>query len=407
MLSTEDFLNGLGVNTHLNGLTAADPWNTNTSQVAEQLRYIGVRLVRDWAYSVADGERWAAVQKAWGPYGRFWSSIDEASPANQRKALQCQETIWSTHPGLLYAMGGPNEEDNEYPRSRGATLPDSVLVQQALYTWAHADGRQIPVSQMEFGSGWTAANQWQGDYNPRNTGIGQNYTPGPADLGAAHTYLSNPNQRPVVVLDQLRALARLVTPDKPVAHTEVGAYAPAGLSAETFGEYMVMGAFDSAAAGDAAYIIYGLQDSGPEATYGFYTYPGGKPHAVAEYFHTLTQLLASRKGAYGPGSAPTFRVRPVDASFSNTSTGHLLLQKPTGETVIADWSEQLANGQEHDVTDTIRFGAVFRTAAVYDVEAGTTPITTRHDASEITLTLRPNHAYLLILSGHSQRVGGA
>src|SRR5512135_734327 len=74
-ISTEDFLNRLGVNTHLNGLTRDDPWNTNVEQVASQLRYIGVRLVRDWAWSVDDGARWRSVQKAWRPDGRFWSSI--------------------------------------------------------------------------------------------------------------------------------------------------------------------------------------------------------------------------------------------------------------------------------------------------------------------------------------------
>jgi len=31
-LSTEAFLNRLGVNTHLNGLTKADPWNTEARQ---------------------------------------------------------------------------------------------------------------------------------------------------------------------------------------------------------------------------------------------------------------------------------------------------------------------------------------------------------------------------------------
>ncbi len=400
MLSTEDFLNRLGVNTHLNGLTKDDPWNTNAAQVGSQLKYIGVRLDRDWAWSVADGKTWKNVQKTWGPYGRFWTSIDEASPANQRKDLGYEETIRQNFPGLIYAMGGPNEEDNPYPQSQGATLPDSALVQQSLYTWAHSDGRNIPVSQMEFGSGWTAANAWQGDYNPNNTGLHQNYAPASADYAGAHTYLSNPAQRPVDVLKQLRADAHLTTPGKPVAHTEFGAYTATGLSTKVFGQYLVMGAFDSVAAGDAAFIVYGFQDSGPEHNYGFFTYPRGVAHEAADYFHTMTALLESAHGGYGPGAARTFRPRPLTMAFSNPSVSHLLMQKPTGEFVLAAWSEQRMNGKPHDDMETIGFGQSFATVRVYDTEAGLTPISVRHNVSRYALALKPNDTYLLVLSSN-------
>jgi hypothetical protein len=251
---------------------------------------------------------------------------------------------------------------------------------------------------MEFGAGWMADNGWQGDYNPKNTGIHQDYTPGPADLGAAHTYLSNPNQRPVDVLSMLRVLARITTPGKPVAHTEVGAYRSAKLSPETYGRYMVMGAFDSAAAGDAGYLVYGLQDSVQENTYGFYTWPGGKPNPVATYFHNMTVLLKSAKGAYAPGAKPAFRPEPLAATFSNRSAGHLVLQKPTGEFVIAVWSEQLPNGAERPLRETIRFERTFRTIRVFSVTKGTAPVQTLHASSGATLVIPPNETYLLVLS---------
>ena len=403
-LSTEDFLNRLGVNTHLNGLTKDDPWDTDAAQVGAQLKYLGVRLDRDWAWSAADGQTWKNVQKAWGPYGRFWTSVDEASPANQRKDLGYEEAIWQSFPGLIYAMGGPNEEDDTYPQSQGATLPDAALVQQSLYTWAHSGGRNVPVSQMEFGAGWTAANDWQGDYNPAHTGLHQNYTPGPADFAGAHPYLSNPTQRPVDVLNQLRADAHLATPGKPVAHTEFGAYTPAGLSPQAFGQDLVMGALDSAAAGDAAFLVYGLQDSGPEHTPGLFSYPGGKPHEAAEDFHTLTTLLKSARGGYGPGAPRTFRPRPLTVAFPNPSVSHLLMQKPTGEYVVAAWSEQLMNGKAHDDSETIGFGQSFANVRVYDVERGMTPIAVRHNVSHYTLTLKPSDTYLLVLSNEGKRI---
>lgn len=396
-VSTEDFLNRLGVNTHLNGLTPQDPWNTNVPLVADQVNYIGVRLVREWTSSTAMGKTWKEFAKYRVPFGRIWTSIDEGSPAWQRRVLGFQQAIYEQYPGLIYAMGGPNEPDDDYPQQQGATLPDSVEVQKALYQWAHSAGRNLPVSQMEFGAGWTAANGWKGDYDPTETGLHQNYMPGPADFAAAHTYMHQPGQRPIEVLKRLRELAHLTTPGKPVAHTEFGAYRSANFSTAVYGQYLVMGAFDSIAAGDAAYIVYGLQDSGPENTYGFFSYPGNAPHEAATYFHTLTTLLHSKAKQYGPGDHPTFTPRKLDLSYTNAENGHLLLQKPTGEFLIADWSEQVMNGKEHPVTDTIRFGRSFTSVRVVDVEKGLKPITIGHNLREMTLTLEPGDTYLLLL----------
>ena len=71
-----------------------------------------------------------------------------------------------------------------------------------------------------------------------------------------------------------------------------------------------MGALDSAAAGDVGYLVYGLQDSRPEATYGFFSFPQGVAHPAARYFHTMTTLLASSRGGYGPGARRLSSRRP-------------------------------------------------------------------------------------------------
>lgn len=394
-MSTEDFLNTLGVNTHLQGLTPSDPWNTNVKQIGQQLNYLGVRIVRDWIYRPEDGQLFRDLQQAWRPDGRFWTSIVEGSPAEQRKSLALTQAMWEKFPGLIYVMGGPNEEDDAYPQQRGATLPDSALVQTALYQWAHT--RDIRVSQMEFGAGWTATNGWQGNYNPTNTGSRQNYTPGPADFAAAHSYVSDPQQRMVTVLNLLRKNARLCTPGKPVAHTEVGAYTHSHLAPRAFGQYLVMGAFDSAAAGDVGYLVYGLQDSREEATYGFFSFPAGVAHPAAKYFHTMTTLLQSSRGSYGPGAKPTFKPQPLNVSYANPAVSHLLLQKPTGEYVIAAWSEQLLNETAHEESEAIGFGREFATATVYDLQQGTTPIEVLHAVSRYTLSLEPSNTYLIVL----------
>jgi hypothetical protein len=395
-LSTEAVLNTLGVNTHLRGETRADPWNTNLTEIAAQLRYLGVRLVRDWPEGSADGPLFADLQSKWRPDGRFWTSIAEGSPAEQRRSLAATEAIFHQFPGLLYAVGGPNEEDNDYAQKLGATLPDAAVVQTQLYNWAHPLG--LPVSQMEMGTGWTAANGWQGNYNPTNTGSHQNYTPGPADFAAAHTYLSDPNQRPSTVLTMMRRNAQLCTPGKPVAHTEIGAYTSAHLDPRVYGQFMVMATLESAAGGDVGFLVYGLQDSRPEATYGFYGFPDGVPHPAARFFHTLTTLLAATHGGYGPGATPTFQPDSLAVTVSGASVSHLLMQKPTGEFVVALWSEQRMNESAHEVAASVDFGRAFANATTFDVEDGTAPREVLHNVSQDRLVLDPSDTWLIVLN---------
>lgn len=392
---TEDFLNILGVNTHMDGNSG---WDTNAANVGAHLKYLGVRLERDWPSSSGEGSTFKSVQSNWSSLGRLWTSIGEDSPTGQRNDLSYDESIYGTYgTGLIYTIGGPNEEDDSYPQGLGATLPDSATVQGMLYSWAHSSGRNIPVSQMEFGAGWTANNNWQGDYNPSDTGIGENYTPGGADYGGAHTYISNTSQTPASVLNTLRSLANLTTPGKPVAHTEFGDYFQNSTS--VWGQYCVMGAFDAFSAGDVGYIVYGLQDSD---AMGFYDSSDSNPNPVANYYNTLTTLLASSSGSYGPGQTPTYTPGSLNVSYSNTTTAsHLLLQKYTGEYVIADWSEQLMNGSQTSVSDTVNFGEQFGTVKIYDVESGTTPIKTLSNASSYTITMNPSDTYLFILSNPS------
>jgi hypothetical protein len=66
------------------------------------------------------------------------------------------------HLGVLNYLEGGNEEDDAYPASLGNTLQITAQFQQQVYATGHALG--LPVTNMSFGAGWTAANNWQGDY---------------------------------------------------------------------------------------------------------------------------------------------------------------------------------------------------------------------------------------------------
>ena len=71
----------------------------------------------------------------------------------------------------------------------------------------------------------------------------------------------------------------------------------------------------------------------------------------------------------------TFTPKLLNATFSDPAVSHLVMQKPTGEFVVAAWSEQLMNGL--------------------------TPIAVQHNVSRYTLALKPSDTYLLVLSGEN------
>ena len=97
----------------------------------------------------------------------------------------------------------------------------------------------------------------------------------------------------------------------------------------------------------------------------------------------------------------TFTPKRLNATFSDPAVNHLVMQKPTGEFVVAAWSEQLMNGTEHAASDTVGFGRSFATVRVYDIQDGLTPIAVQHNVSRYTLALKPSDTYLLVLSGEN------
>jgi hypothetical protein len=128
---------------------------------------------------------------------------------------------------------------------------------------------------------------------------------------------------------------------------------------------------------------------------------------VATYFHNLATILqCSNAGLrYAPGQAATFIPGSLNVSYSNTATvSHYLLQKPTGEYAIAAYSEQLMNGAQATVTDTINFGQTFASVKVYDVQTGSAPIATLSNVSSYALTLNPSDTYLIVLSNSGQTI---
>ena len=181
-----DLVNLLGVNTHIDfGGTYA-----NLTQVEASIKYLGVENLRDSMGSSADLTSWLAVSNATG--AKFDDYIGETSPAGMTAELSTVAA--AAGEGVLNFVEGGNEEDDTYPAGLGNTVAITAAFQQQVYATAQSLG--LPSINMSFGSGWTATNNWHGDYD--KVGDLSAY----ATYGNAHTY---PNGAPDGAIQQLNS----------------------------------------------------------------------------------------------------------------------------------------------------------------------------------------------------------
>jgi hypothetical protein len=116
------------------------------------------------------------------------------------------------------------------------------------------------------------------------------------------------------------------------------------------------------------------------------------PKPVADYIHNLTTILADK----APGARSVAHPGALNYSIANQpETVHdLLLQKRDGVFYLVVWDEK-AGGADNVTVDLGKPGAEVR---VYDVTAGTRPLSTLHNVSQIPLTLS-DHAMVVEIHG--------
>ena len=153
--SAAAFIGTLGINTHLDFDT--DGYQ-NLATVESDIEYLGVTIIRDSAETATDAQTWLQVAQATG--AKFDDYIAETSPAGMAQDLSYVTQL--AQEGILASIEGGDEEDDAYPASLGNTLPITAQFQQQVYALGQSLG--LPVINMSFGAGWTAANDWQGDY---------------------------------------------------------------------------------------------------------------------------------------------------------------------------------------------------------------------------------------------------
>src|ERR1700709_1101414 len=325
----EDLVSTLGVNTHID---LANYGYQNLATVEANINFLGVKNLRDSAQTPADAQTWLQVSQATG--AKFDDYIAETSPSGMSTDLSYVAQLASE--GILNFIEGGNEEDDAYPQSLGNTLQITAQFQQQVYAMGKSLG--LPVINMSFGSGWTAANNYQGNYGA----VGD--LAAFADFGNSHSY-PNVGQGTDWSTQRLNGLAQLADSKDPVITTEIGWNESQGFGQTNIAKYVVQTALDAIKNGDVKTYFYSLYDDG-SGLFGLMNQDGtAKPAGTA--LHNLTSLLADT-GA----TASTFTAGALSYSLSGATVNDnaLLMEKSDGTYWLSLWNEDDA---AHTVTLTL------------------------------------------------------
>lgn len=360
-ISTDDFIQSLGVNTHLDlGGSYAD---TATAEAA--IEYLGLDNLRDSPASPADLSLWQQVAQATG--AKFDAYVGQVSPSNMSTELGYIQQL--AQQGILNFIEGGDEEDDSLPTSVGNSLGITAQFQQTLYSVAQSLG--LPTINMSFGSGWTAADNWIGDY----ASVGD--LSAFANYANAHIY---PAGTPDVTIQQLNADALLAASSRPVIATELG-YNISTTDPTQAAKWTLDAALDGMKDGDVKTYFYALFDDS-SGDFGLMN-SDGSPRPAGEALHNLTTLLQDSGGSFSPGS--------LDYTLDNTAAGDnsLLMEKADGTYWLALWNE---SNSGHTIT--LNLASAASAVEVFDPLTGTTAVQTTDNTNSVQITV-PDHPVLV------------
>src|SRR5579859_27992 len=385
----ENFINSIGVNTHLDFLSSS---YSNLSAVESAINYLGVKNLRDSPENTADlgaTGLWQQVANATG--AKFDAYMPEGSAANMQASLGYIGTL--AEQGILTFLEGGNEEDQPYATSQGNSLAATALFQQQVNSLGHQLG--LKVINMSFGVGWGTSPT--GDYG--TVGNLAAYT----DYANAHVYPGTGNT-PGATLAALDADANLAAAGKPVINTELGWYTTgsttdaSAVSVTVQAKYTLDGLLDAYKAGDPQTFLYELLDQHAGSTNNEYNfglfYADGTPKPAATAIHNLTTLLADNGAAFTPGQLG------FQLSGTLATDNSLLLEKSDGSFWLAVWNETRLSGPtsptdisvpNHTVTLTLAGTANIQ---VFDPLTGTSSVQSANGTTSIALSV-PDHPILV------------
>ncbi len=370
-ISTTAFIDSLGVNTHLD---FGSYGYQNVATVENAIRYLGLNNLRDSPGSSGDLTLWKQVAQATG--AKFDAFIGETSPSGMSTQLGWMSEI--AKQGILNYVEGGNEEDDAFPASQGNNLQITAKFQQQVYALGHQFG--LPVINMSFGAGWTAANNWQGNYGT----VGD--LSGITDYANAHTY-PNANQTPDSTIARLNGLAHLAASSRPVITTEIGYDENLGFNQNQVAKLTLETALDGIKNGDVKMYFYALFND-MSGNFGLMN-ADGSPKPAGQALHNLTTLLADNGGGFTPGS--------LNYTLNNAQSGDntLLMEKSDGSYWLAVWNESAG---AHSVS--LSLGSAASQISVFDPLTGTNAVQTAGNTSSVTVTI-PDHPVLIEIGGGS------
>ena len=355
-LSASTVLNTIGVNTHLDSFNYG---YQNLAVTSAAINYLGVKNLRDCYRHTWDLALWTQVAAATG--AKFDDYMGRGSPAGDMADLAFVPPLAVL--GLLNFVEGGDENDTAPALAAGNSIAWTASFQQQVYATGHALG--LPVINMSFGAGWTAANNWHGNYD--KVGDLSAY----ADYGNAHTY-PGPGQLPDTTIKALNADAQLAAWSRPVITTEIG-WDTAKVDPQSAARFTLDAVFDGIKEGDVKMYFYALFDD-DAGKYGLMNADGSpKPAGLA--LHNLTTILAD------PG-APRSGLLKYGLSGTTVNDNSLLLRKSSGPFELAIWNEI-------DVAHTVTFNlpAAVQRISIYDPMLGTAAIATQTSTTSISFSV--------------------
>ena len=388
--STENFINSIGVNTHIDFSNSS---YSNLTVVENSILYLGITNLRDSPESSADlGATGLWQQVATTTGAKFDAYIPEGSVANMQASLSDISTL--AKQGILNYVEGGNEEDQPYATSQGNRLAITAAFQEQVYAVGQHAG--LPVINMSFGVGWSTSST--GDYGT----VGNLATY--ANYANAHTYPGTGNT-PLTTLEALNSDAELAANGNSVITTEFGYYTDgrttdaSAVNPTVQAKYLLDGLMDAYSLGDTKTYLYELLDEGgtkgdAEANFGLFT-SDGTPKLAATAIHNMTTLLADTGNSFTAGE--------LGYNLAGTiSTDHtLLLEKSDGSFWLAIWNEARLSGPTSPTPITVPDHTLVLTLAstaseieVFDPLNGTSSIQTVANADTVSLSV-PDHPILV------------
>jgi hypothetical protein len=390
-VKAKDFLNSLGVATHLN---YTDGTYANYESVIADLNYLGIHKLRD-----ATPDPYGGI-----PYENYITALDAVTKAgNQfdfitapglplKTTLDQLDTIERLHPGSVLAVEGPNETNNNPVTYQGHNGTAAALAyQRDLYRAVHGS-RLLRGVAVYYYTGFDVATKL--------TGL--------ADFANCHPYSHHgeqPSQRIATEFGRQFTMA----PPYPRVITEAGFFnvpsAPNGVDDATQAKDTLNLYMDAFAQGVTLTYVYQLVSAYPnqfsDTQSGMFRIDHS-PKPVATAIHNLTTILADDGHGGTPPASLDYAVAAMPV------TGHtLLLESSSGVFDIILWSEPTNwNYRTHRPVSvsptpvTITLSGTAGNVAVYDPLVGTKPITCARDVNDIVVGLADHP---LIIEVHPTR----